>query len=146
MYQVQKRRRSVWFYIFLFASAFAVGLGIGYAAVRLNFKQQQATKPETLTNPIFREAKESPEPGRAASTTVTTTEEVSEPEEQIYFVVEQSGRVRVFLVDNDGKRKFSHNLSIELDALRAEDRKLFSEGITVYSKEELSSLVEDFSS
>ena len=146
MYQVQKKGKSVWFYIFLFVCAFAVGLGIGYTAVRMNFKQQQDEKPGTLTSPVHQKAEENPIPERATAATLVTSEEILEPTKQTYFIVEQSGRVRVFLVDEEGKQKFSHNLSIELGSLRPEDQKLFREGITVYSKEELSSLVEDFSS
>jgi len=148
MYQVQKRRRSVWFYIFLFAGAFAIGLGIGYTAVRVSFKRQQAMPEQLVVQPQQTEAEASQTPGQPASVTVTVAEPetAEEPAKQSYFVIEQSGRVCAFFIDKEGKRTFSHTLSIELDDLRAEDRKLFREGITVYSKEELSSLVEDFSS
>ncbi len=143
MYQVQKKK-SGWFYVTLFLCAFAVGLGIGYAGIRSSLRKQK-TPPAENTVTQDEENPAVAEPNRAVS--VVPTEEKEEPAEKItYFVQARSGKVCVFAVDASGTKRFSHNLAITLDALREADRALFDEGIEVASKEELSSLVEDFGS
>ncbi len=139
MYQVTKKRKGILFYLFLFVCAFAVGLGIGYARL----KNRKPALPLTETPPSARmEQKQEPEQVASAHLPI----EAEEPEETGYFVVEQDGKVCVFKVDADGLKRFSHFIPVELDALKEGDRALFQEGLPLETKEELLSLVEDFSS
>ncbi len=146
MYQVQKKRGGIWWILALFLCAFIVGLGIGLVGVRLGMKSQE---PEPVREQskelILPRETESEIPDQAASVILETEEKINPPEETFYITA-QGNKVSVFTIDKEGHRKFSHNLSIELDALREEDKQLFYEGITLYSKEELSSLIEDFGS
>ena len=145
MYQVRRKRKGVWFYLFLFAGAFAIGLLSGYAGIRF-FKQPQ-TK-EIVPPAVKTKTEPTASPHRAASLPLVTedaTNEIPEPELQ-YFVIEEDEVVRVYTVDGNGSKRFSHNVSIETDSLRPEDKKLFKEGIHVASRDELLSLIEDFSS
>ena len=146
MYQVQKKRKSGWWLLALFLCAFIVGLGIGFAGVAL---RGQTREPEQLSGQsakqVMPKETEPDIPDQAASL-IVEPEEKTEPPEVIYYVTARGNKVSVFTVDGEGRRQFSHNLAIELDALREEDKQLFYEGITVYSKQELSSLIEDFGS
>ncbi len=141
MYQVQKKKKGFLFYIFLFACAFSVGLGIGYASIRHRTEEK---KSEIKTDIPQIKSEEKEEPGQVVSASLP--EVTQAPEETGYFVIEQDGRVCVFTTDSAGTRRFSHTLSIQLEALKEEDKKLFQEGIVLQTKEELLSLVEDFSS
>ncbi len=146
MYQVQKKRRSVWWLLALFLCAFIVGLGIGLAGVELNWwSKEPEPAPEPYGELILPKETEIEIPDQAASVIIEADEKARPPVET-YYVTAQGSKVSVFTIDGAGHRQFSHNLAIELDALREEDKQLFYEGITLYSKEELSSLIEDFGS
>ncbi len=145
MYQVHRKRKSVWFYLLLFVCAFAVGLLVGYVSIRF-FKQPQ--NEEVIPPVIMAEAEPSASPHRAASATLITEDLPKENprSEQQYFIIEEDEVVRVYNVDENGSKRFSHNVSIETDSLRPDDKKLFKDGIYVATREELLSLIEDFSS
>lgn len=142
MYRVQKKkRRGFLFYLILFVSAFSVGLGIGYATIRINneklkheLKQQEELFPSAT-----------PPANQPASLNITLPEETPEPK-PMYFVVAQNNEVAVFTFDEQGDKRFSYKLAIDLEALPLIDQKLFEEGIPLYSKQELFELTEDFSS
>ncbi len=146
MYRVQKKGKTGLFIFLLFLCAFAVGLGIGYGNVKTKKNQPQVTAPEgslSLEETTAPPKETAPQERPAALPMV-----VEEPaaNENTYFVKSQNGTVCVFTVLENGDHRFSHKLSIELDALRETDKALFEKGITVHSKEELAALVEDFSS
>ncbi len=149
MYQVQrKRKRRGLYFLILFLCAFAIGMGIGYGGVKMNLWQQETEavpeqSPQDL-QPL--QTKETPAPDKPASVNLVTEAEPLDNPESSYFVVEEAGRVCVFTVDETGQMRFSHNLSIELDDLRPEDRQLFATGIRIETKQELLALMEDFGS
>ena len=148
MYQVQKKRKSGWFFVVLFLCAFAVGLGIGYAGVRAKLREKNAELPQEIQLSEKNEPMADQEPGQPASAPMAEKQEaeVKNEAEESYFVQEKAGKVCVFRIDSEGVRRFSHYLSIELEALREADKQLFREGIKVSNKEELLSLTEDFGS
>lgn len=147
MYQVQKKRKIGWLFFTMFLCAFLVGMGIGLASKYLKNTPEEKTRDISQPVPIAQEYEELQEiPDRPASAALSEEPEQVVVPEITYYVVAQSGKVCVFVIDEKGQWRFSHNLSIELDSLREEDKKLFEEGLTVSSKEELLSLVEDFSS
>ncbi|MBR5236650.1 MAG: hypothetical protein IKW06_04705 [Clostridia bacterium] len=147
MYRVQKKGKAGILILLLFLCAFAIGLGVGYGNVQSKKNQTKIAAPEgslsleeSTTAP-----KETTPQGKPASLPLVVEEETSAGE-STYFVKSQDGTVCVFIVLENGDHRFSHKLSIELDALRETDKILFEKGITVHSKEELAALVEDFSS
>lgn len=140
MYQVQRKRKGFVFFTLIFLGAFAVGLGIGYATIKLHTEPRQPQPAEQI------EATPTAVPTlRPASVNMLVPEETKAQTAQ-YFVAEQNGTVSVFTLDENGNKKFSHHLPIQVEALREADRKLFKEGIFLYSKQELLELTEDFSS
>ncbi len=146
MYEVKrKRKRGFAYFLILFLCAFSVGLGIGYGSIRLGYMGNHQEEPLEATEP-----EKTLEPDRQAAAQVAEEPSVApspSPAKMPGFLVrEEAGRVCVFVLDEEDRPRFSHNLSIELDALREEDRKLFKEGIHISSKEELYALMEDFSS
>lgn len=146
MYQVQKKRRGIWWILALFLCAFIVGLGIGIAGIKQGTKTKEPEPVRAQSKELILPMEtESEIPEQVASVILEAEETITPPEETFYVTV-QGNKVSVFTIDKEGHRKFSHNLDIELDALRAEDKQLFYEGITLYTKEELSSLIEDFGS
>ena len=83
---------------------------------------------------------------------VQQTPAVSEPpapaesaaaEEETYLLKEYNGQIAVYYNHADEPLEF---LSIDYNSLRAYDKQLFQEGITVHTKEEIAQLEEDFSS
>ncbi len=147
MYQVQKKRKTGWLFFAMFLCAFLVGMGIGLAGKYLKKTPEEEARDVRQPNPIAQEYAEPNEiPDRPASAALSEEPEQAIVPEKTYYVVAQAGKVCVFVIDEKGQWRFSHNLSIELDSLREEDKKLFEEGLTVSSREELLSLVEDFSS
>ncbi|MGN1059507.1 MAG: BofC C-terminal domain-containing protein [Clostridia bacterium] len=147
MYRVQKKKRGGLFFLVLFLCAFAVGLGIGYGGIKMNLWRQEAEAvPDSVPSvPSAAPGAETAAPGRPASLSVVVPEETAPPQPQ-YFVISKDGAVCVFTLDEKGEQRFSHKLSIELEALRKSDQKLFEEGIYLYSKQELLELTEDFAS
>ena len=146
MYEVKrKRKRGFAYVLILFLCAFSVGLGIGYGSIRLGYMGADQEEPVATEAP-----EKTMEPDRQAVAQVAEEPVASEtpvPAKMPGFLVkEESGRVCVFVLDEEERPRFSHNLSIELDALREEDRKLFRDGIRISSKEELYALMEDFGS
>ncbi|MBR7164231.1 MAG: hypothetical protein IKD21_04605 [Clostridia bacterium] len=147
MYQIQKKRKSGWVFFILFLCAFVVGLGLGFVGRYMNLRQQKSkSTPHQVSEQIQTEGENTDIPDRTASVNIIAEAEPTPTVQQPYYVVAQSDKVCVFFMDENGNWRFSHNLAIELDALREEDKQLFYEGITLSSKQELSSLVEDFSS
>lgn len=154
MYRVQRRSRGGLWLVLLLVLAFAVGIGIGYVSIRADRQKEQT--PQVLTaqdEPIA--SQNTPEPNRPASALIevptqapsASPEATPQAEDDLrYFVAEEGGVVCVFTVDAEGTRRFSHKLSIELDALKEADRALFREGLFVESKQALLELIEDFSS
>ena len=146
MYQIQKKRRSMWWFFALFLCAFIAGLGIGFAGIRLGVKSQEPEPVHTRSKEIILPSETEMEIPEQAASVILEAEEKINPPGETFYVTAQGNKVSVFTIDQEGHRKFSHNLAIELDALREEDKQLFYEGITLYTKEELSSLIEDFGS
>ena len=106
-------------------------------------KENLSLTPEALQVPPI----VSPSPSnRPASVNLVVNEPETKKGRPQYFVINQKDGVCVFSLDENGQRKFSHKLAIELDALPEVDQKLFNDGITLYSKQELLELTEDFSS
>lgn len=147
MYRVQKKRRGGLFFSLLFLCAFVIGLGIGYGGIKMNLWKNgaDAMPGRTQTEPPLYADRETPEPNRAASLSTVVPAE-TEPPRQMYFVAAQDGVVCVFTIDENGDKRFSHKIPIELGALRQEDQNLFKEGIYLYSKQEMLELMEDFGS
>ena len=146
MYEVKrKRKRSFAYFLILFLCAFSVGLGIGYGSIRMGYMGNGQEEPVVTEAP-----EKTAEPDRQAVAQVAEEPVISETPVPVkmpgFLVKEESGRVCVFVLDEEERPRFSHNLSIELDALREEDRQLFREGIRINTKEELYSLMEDFGS
>ncbi len=146
MYQVQKKRKRVWWFLSLFLFAFIVGVGIGLVGVGLRRQNDEPKTTSDLSERLVLPKESGTDIPDQAASVILEAEKELEPPEETYFVTAQGNKVSVFTIDSEGHRQFSHNLAIELDALREEDKQLFYEGITVYSKQELSSLMEDFSS
>ncbi len=144
MYRVQRRKKGILFYVVLFVCAFSVGLGIGYGVIKSKKeKEEPFLKQETLEVPPV--ASSTP-PNHPASLNLVLEEPEATQGRPQYFVINQKDGVCVFSLDENGKQKFSHKLAIELDSLPEVDQKLFNDGITLYSKQELLELTEDFSS
>lgn len=144
MYRIQKKKKKGFlFYLVLFISAFAVGLGIGYATIKIDAEKQKAELKQQ--EEILPAAPTSAPADKPASLNLIVPEETPEPE-PMYFVVAQNDSVAVFTFDEQGDKRFSYKLAIDLDDLPLIDQKLFSEGIYLYSKQELFELTEDFSS
>ncbi len=145
MYEVKRKRKKGFVVaLFVFLCAFSVGLGIGYGGVKLGYFGKKQEVPRVVPSAV-----PSPIPDRQASANLAEEAEASpspSPKPQGYFVRVEGNRVCAFTVDEDGEKKFSHNLPIELGALREQDQQMLLEGIMLSSKEELLSLVEDFSS
>ncbi len=145
MYRVQRKKRGWLFYTLLFLAAFAIGLGIGYGVIRMQAARQEEFFMSIEAQNSAQPPKREDEPNLAAAITTMVPKPTEEPQTG-YFVTEKDGEICVFLVEADGSKRFSHKLPIVLKDLRAEDQKLFREGIYLESKRELLELTEDFSS
>ncbi len=145
MYEVKRKRKKGFVTALLvFLCAFSVGLGIGYGGVKMGILKGREPQPEpqkTVQTPI---------PDRQASAGLAEeaeqTQSPTASPKPGFFIRVEGDKVCVFTLDEEGKKRFSYNLPIELGDLREEDQKLFLEGITIGSKEELLSFIEDFSS
>lgn len=150
MYRVEKKKRHSGILIFLlFAFAFAIGLGIGYGGIKLGLwgseenKESESVIPQKMTS---REPEERPVPNQPASATTTLPQDMKKTQEGMFYVAAEDGVVCVFTLEEDGTRRFSHTLSIPLEALRPEDQKLLKEGIHLHSRQALLEFTEDFCS
>ncbi|MBE7036945.1 MAG: hypothetical protein E7403_06605 [Ruminococcaceae bacterium] len=143
MYRIQKKKKGIGFYLILFLSAFVVGLGIGYGTIKMNTgRKENNLNPPEIISPS---ATAQPPDNQPASLNIILPTEAPDPKPQ-YFVIAQEDTVAVFTFDEEGDKRFSYKLAIDVDALPPVDQKLFSEGIYLYSKQELLELTEDFSS
>lgn len=145
MYRIQRKRRGFLFYVLIFLGAFAVGLGAGYGSIKVqqSRRSEELNMQEEAVMPYA--ASDSAADDRPASVVLELSEPTPPPQAR-YFVAESDGTVCVFTLDSEGVQRFSHKLSIVLEALPAVDQKLFEEGIYLYSEQELLELTEDFSS
>ena len=63
-----------------------------------------------------------------------------------YLVIAENDVVRLYRLMQNGEKTFQNNLDISLSALTEEDRLAFIEGRILKSEDELSSLLEDYTS
>lgn len=64
-----------------------------------------------------------------------------------YQAITQNGKIAIYEIYSNGHRQLYTILEdIDPQLLRAQDRERFAEGMTLYSLEEVASLIEDFSS
>ncbi|MBE7049016.1 MAG: hypothetical protein E7393_06630 [Ruminococcaceae bacterium] len=147
MYRVQKKKRGgVFFWVTLLCTA-AILTGVGFGGFHITdeLKNIQGTPSAMPQTESAMQAGETISPNFPVSLPMVVSEEREESGLR-YLVIEQSGDVCVFILDEEGERRFSHKLAIETEALREADQNLFKEGIVLQSKQELLELMEDFSS
>lgn len=68
------------------------------------------------------------------------------PEQTEYLVIAEHDTVRLYRLTQSGEKEFQRNLDISLSALTEEDRLVLTEGRILKSEDELSSLLEDYTS
>ncbi len=61
-----------------------------------------------------------------------------------YLLVSENGAVSVYCVYDNGYKSLKNVLDINVDTLRANDRKEFERGIVVHDSEDLAFLIEDY--
>lgn len=63
-----------------------------------------------------------------------------------YLIRAESGMIKIFLCDENGKEEFIKNTNIAFSLLSVSDQELFTYGIVKHSEEELDELLQDFES
>lgn len=63
-----------------------------------------------------------------------------------YLVIAESGLVNLYVIGIDGNKTFEQILEIDANSLTPNDRKLLKQGIILDTKEDLLSLLEDYTS
>ncbi len=91
---------------------------------------------ETLELPIEETFTEEPEKEETAPI----------PDKNDYLVIWENDAVNLYLIDENGDKTFKENLEISPRSLTNQDKTLLKEGIILYSEEELSALLEDYTS
>lgn len=63
-----------------------------------------------------------------------------------YFIISEGSLVNLYTINKDGYRMFEKVLDIDISSLKEEDKQLLTGGILVDTKNDLLSLIEDYSS
>lgn len=63
-----------------------------------------------------------------------------------YLVIKENGLVNLYVIGIDGNKTFEQILEIDANSLTANDRKLLTQGIILDTREDLVSLLEDYTS
>ncbi len=63
-----------------------------------------------------------------------------------YLVIAQNGLVNLYVINSDGNKTFEKILEIDKNALTPNDQKLLTQGIILDTREDLLSLLEDYTS
>ena len=71
---------------------------------------------------------------------------ISEKVASYYLVKSVDGRIKVFFVNEEGEKVELETTEIVYELLSTSDQKLFDEGVTLNSQEELAVLLQDFES
>lgn len=71
---------------------------------------------------------------------------ISEKGASYYLVKSVDGRIKVFFVNEEGEKVELETTKIVYELLSTSDQKLFDEGVTLNSQEELAVLLQDFES
>ncbi|MCI7618962.1 MAG: hypothetical protein MST07_06005 [Firmicutes bacterium] len=71
---------------------------------------------------------------------------ISEKGASYYLVKSVDGRIKVFFVNEEGEKVELETTEIVYELLSTSDQKLFDEGVTLNSQEELAVLLQDFES
>ena len=71
---------------------------------------------------------------------------ISEKGASYYLVKSVDGRIKVFFVNEEGEKVELETTEIVYELLSTSDQKLFDEGVTLNSQEELDVLLQDFES
>ncbi len=74
------------------------------------------------------------------------TQNVSVEVKEDYLVISENGMVNLYVIGDDGSKTFDQILEIDKNALTPNDQKLLSQGIILDTKEDLLSLIEDYTS
>ena len=70
---------------------------------------------------------------------------IDEPPISYYIVRENDGRIGIFHREN-GETHFMYNINTPITLLPEADRELLNQGVVLYTEEELTKFIEDFSS
>ena len=143
--------------ILIFSAAF--GMVLGYASVRYeNFPffnhslSSPAPKSENIPveipdpEPIFTNITENNTIINDEESTESTSDNNKAEEKSGFVVMAEGSKVFLYKISPDGEKNIEQTLPINLNALRNEDKKLLTEGISVKNKQELASILEDFGS
>lgn len=88
-----------------------------------------------------------PQTVRAQPTLPDTQQTVKNAKLMQYEAIIQNGEIAIYEIYTNGCRQLYTVLEdIDIRLLRAQDRERFAKGITLYSLEDVASLIEDFSS
>ncbi len=63
-----------------------------------------------------------------------------------YLVIKENGLVNLYVIGTDGNKTFEQILEIDTNSLTPNDRKLLTQGIILDTREDLVSLLEDYTS
>lgn len=80
------------------------------------------------------------------ASTSSVQQNVTAQDENDYLVIAENNAVNLYILTKEGEKIFSKTLSVEPDSLMPEDRKNLESGIILASNEELSALLEDYTS
>lgn len=136
-------------YISLFLlTAYALAL-LGYTLMRKNAPQEQTRGAYPSSDSV--PAEDSTPPGHMPVAIQTVLPEETDfpapPEDNNdYLILAEGDSVSLYILTENGETVYSGDLYIPLSALMPEDRQQLTEGVILDTKEEVSYLIEDFSS
>lgn len=82
----------------------------------------------------------------AISGTYSSDTDFSETDTNDYLMISEGELVNLYTINKDGDKIFEKVLDIDISSLKEEDKDLLTSGILVDSKDDILSLIEDFSS
>ena len=65
---------------------------------------------------------------------------------EYYLIREENGLIKIYQCDEDGEEKLMRTTDISYSLLYDDDQRMFSEGVKVYTEDEVMELLQDFES
>ncbi|MDO4485395.1 MAG: hypothetical protein Q4C46_02255 [Bacillota bacterium] len=136
----RKRLRSRILYLSLAAAVLAFGIWMNYND---NDRQDKAAYPAEAVG-ADTEVKESESTDRVEESQDTGTDTQEIPKS--YLIKEVDGVVKVFLCDEKGSKELYLITSIPFDLLSESDQKLFADGVSLETEDDLGAFLQNFDS